>query len=103
MKLSQELILDFGGAAKVEVDLSKIHMSEEQAGIVGKLISKLHAAKVSITPSLRADQCDNGKCLASQYLAADEFEKIRGLKAELKPSDSIEAVVCDLCLHCWKL
>ena len=93
--LKQALHMDLGGAATVQLDLSRIAMNDEQRAIVAKLLGSLKPDE-----RIRAedDHCEIGKCVASKYLADDEFQKIRGLKATLGTNSRSDTIFMDFCL-----
>lgn len=97
MKISSGVKFDMGGAAEVQLDLTKVKMSDEQRSIVQKLIASIKPSEtVSISEQ---DQCEIGKCVASRYLPDEEFKKIRGLKATLGSEGATAGILCDFCLH----
>lgn len=74
-------------------------MTDEQRMIVGKLLSAIRSTdQISVAEQ---DRCEVGQCIASKYLADDEFQKIRGLKATLGTGGATAGLICDFCLHCW--
>ena len=93
--LKQALHMDLGGAATVQLDLSRVAMNDEQRAIVAKLLGALKPEE-----RMRAedDRCEIGKCAASKYLADDEFQKIRGLKATLGADSRADQLFMDFCL-----
>jgi|ERR1700754_739605 hypothetical protein len=94
--LKQALHLDIGGAATVQLDLSRVAMNDEQRAIVAKLLASL---KSDERISAAEDQCEIGKCVASRYLSDDEFQKVRGLKATLGTDTRADTLIADFCLH----
>jgi len=80
----------------LDVDLSDVEMTQEQRAITNKLFDKAKAITLDVNAN---DPCEEGKCLASSLLSADEFAKIRGLKAQLGERISSEWIIIDFCIH----
>lgn len=97
MQVSPALKVDLGGAAHVQIDMSRVNMTDDQRTIVNKLLASIKSSDQSSL--LEDDKCEVGKCVASKYLPNDEFQKIRGLKATLGTEGATAGILCDFCLH----
>lgn len=101
MMVSSKVVLDFGGASGVEIDLSRVKMTADQKNIVMKLLGSLRPEdRIDLA---KEDKCEEGKCVSSRYLPANEFAQIRGLKASIGTDATLAGLICDFCLHCVTL
>jgi len=88
------LSLQFESGVNLDVDLSKVQMTAEQRAAVDKLAREVR--ELSVTECTAEEGCP-----AQKFLSAEEFEKVRGLKATLGSGGTSEArgVIVDFCLH----
>jgi hypothetical protein len=84
------------GRHMLEIDTTHVQMTHEQRDITTKLFEKVSGVEVDVDSP---DPCEEGKCLASKYLEADEFSKVRGLSASLGTTTAPQAIIIDFCIH----
>lgn len=81
---------------KLDLDVRSVEMTEAQRAIAAKLFEKVKDQEIDLD---KKDPCEEGHCLASAHLSADEFAQIRGLKAKLGTQITPEWVIIDFCIH----
>jgi hypothetical protein len=93
MRAGSDLTLDFDRGVEVRVDLRRVNMTREQAGILDKLVRGLGDVAVQ--------SCEGDRCPAQDVLEPDEFEKIRHLRATLGGTTGGVAAgpIVDFCLN----
>ncbi len=99
MHFKRSLDFDFGGAAKVNVDLSRVKMTDMQNAVLEKLFRRLEG----VSTPCEEGKCVQDNCLASRYLEPEEFEQVRNLKARLGTEAAAAGIICDFCLDCFVL
>ncbi|GGS69826.1 MULTISPECIES: hypothetical protein [Streptomyces] len=94
----QHMSLHFPTGVQLQVDLSRLEMTDEQERSLNKL--------VELSGEL-AEECrdDDNECPAQAVLEPDEFEAVRQLKVHLQPADTsadrlaASGPIVDFCLH----
>ena len=102
MKASNTVEMKHANGVTIGINLDETDLSGEQKAIVQKLFSEMSGKEVDPTRG----NCEEGNCLASNFLSPDEFKKIQGVKifAASNPSPTpTDFVICDLCLDCYQL
>ena len=97
MKVSTTVTVNISDGASVTIDLARVPLTVEQREIATKLFSKV--PEIPMVRDGANNPCEIGKCLASQYLSQDEFEKIRGVKVALASLARPKWVIIDFCIH----
>jgi len=104
MKFRSSLDLELGPGIRVSVDLSQVPMSNRQRVILTKLLARLEDSEIDLREAASAETCDEGRCLASRFLEAEEFNEIRGLKAVVGDAElAASFIICDFCMKCVEL
>lgn len=94
LKPTDNISLQFESGVKVDIDPSKISMTEEQREILDKLVLKLQEQPV-------VPECTAEGCPAQKVLSQADFEKIRNLNMTLGlgGAHAASGPIVDFCLH----